>query len=167
MRLTVAITSNCFNMSRYVTVVYANITVIQSNLTAGIANGPNQTIPFNSTVTLDSFNATFDPDISDPTNKTGFSWTWLCKRVSETWPVSPSPVPYRRFNTTTSSKSGCFGDGPGILPFNGPLVVLDTTYFQEDVDYVFQLRVTKDRRNASAEMVLSVTYTAAPVLEIT
>lgn len=162
-----ALYSNVFNMTRYVVVAYANITLKQSPLTVGIANGPNLTIPFNSTVTLDAFNTTFDPDIADPLNKTGFNWTWLCKRKSEAWPSSPTTVPYRRFNATTSSASGCFGDGPGILPFDGPLVQLDTTYFQEDVDYVFQLKVTKDKRNASAEMELSVISTAAPVLEIT
>lgn len=168
MRLTIAPYSNVFNMSRYVTVFYANVTINQSPLAVGIAGGPNLTVAFNSTLTLDAFNLTFDPDIIDPLNKTGFNWTWMCRRASEVWPLSPGPVlPYRRFNATNGGKGGCFGDGPGVMPFDGPWVQLDTAYFEEDVDYVFQLRVTNDRRNATVEMGVFVTYSAPPVFQIT
>ena len=65
-----------------------------------------------------------------------------------------------------SSFTGCFGGGPGRLAYSTGLVTVSTAEMVPDIVYVFYVIVTKDTRQAEAEVTVNLLVAAAPSITI-
>ena len=168
-RLTVSLVTLTpyFDLSAFTVVQYAFVNVTISPLVIGVLGGPYLDQPFNSTLQLNAYNTTYDPDIPDPTNKTGIQVQWFCKMQNETWPSTASMpvVLYQPY--VINGSGGCFGGGPGlVVNFTSLILTIDTSHFQPLVNYSLRLQVVKDVRSATYDLALHIDIPAAPVLQI-
>ena len=168
-RLTVTLVSLTlyFNLSAFTVLSYSYVSVIRSPLVIGVLGGPYFDQPFNSTLQLNAYNATYDTDIPDPTDKTGIQVQWFCKMQNETWPPTASMPVVLHQPYVVHGSGGCFGGGPGlVVNFTGIILTIDTSYFQPLVNYSLRLRVVTDVRNATYDLALYIDIPAAPVLHV-
>ena len=63
--------------------------------------------------------------------------------------------------------TGCFGGGPGRMADTSGTVTVDTSTMRRGFVYVFYVVVTKDSREADAELMVTLDDVAAPVITIT
>jgi len=162
-RLKVSMYNHYFNLSNYDVTKYAYINLTQSALIASIQGGPFMSILFNFSLVLDAHIGTYDPDIPDPSNKTGMTILWECKQSNETW---PSPMPILSTHLF-SGQGGCFGDGPGIIEnYTSLTISMDTSQFLPYRNYTLRVYIKKDVRQASNDLNFYINIPLAPTFQI-
>ena len=72
-------------------------------------------------------------------------------------PANPSATPF----------TGCFGGGPGRLGDTAGTLTINTARMIPGLTYVFYVIVTKDTRQADAEVTVVLGAVAAPVVNVT
>ncbi len=138
------------------TVAALELEVTNTPLVVGIVNGPDHGSAWNKTVTINAESLTYDPDYPDDGHSLQYSW--FCRLDTETFamvgdivsrtPPSPSPGAER---DPMLGYGGCFGDGPGIIPYTSGQFSLDTGRMTVLTAYVLRVEVTKDDRVGYSE----------------
>ena len=126
---------------------FAYIEVTSTMLVVNVTGDNQASQGFNKILTLNG-SQSYDPDVGKG-NYTGLNFTWLCRRVEETFPdnIASLPVVFPLSGFPGSHDlGGCYGTGIGKLrPRTGlPYVLdLDVDKMKGDQNYVVKLVITK------------------------
>ncbi len=130
--------------------------ITKSPLVAWIVNGEHHGAAWNKTVAINARNMSFDPDYPD--DVASLSYTWFCRLQRESFPMDgdsvsrDSPVPPSGVDRDPVHRyGGCFGEGPGVIPYNTGEFTLDTEMMAFITHYVLRVEVRKDSRMAYYE----------------
>ena len=126
---------------------FGYIEVTSTTLVVNVTGDSQASQGFNKILTLNGSHS-YDPDVGKG-NYTGLNFTWLCRRVEETFPDNiaslPVVLPLSGF-PGSHDLGGCYGTGIGKLrPRTGvPYVLdLDVDKMKGDQNYVVKLVITK------------------------
>ena len=146
--------------------------VIKTPLVVGIVNGAHHGSYWNRSVIINAENMTYDPDYPDDANS--LQYTWFCRLATEQFPMAVGQNISRDPPTPDSGSlidsilgyGGCFGDGPGVLPFSSGEFRLDTEKMSVHTAYVLRVEVNKDDRLGYSEQNYLVGPADPPVMAL-
>ena len=118
-RLTVAMVDDFFNVVKHERNTMVYLQIVKTPLAVAISGNSSLFLKYNRTLVLDALNVTYDPDVELDKQMSGLTFTWLCRRADEVWPMDGDFI-----SRTTLFKSefhpfyqygGCFGFGNAVL----------------------------------------------------
>jgi hypothetical protein len=130
------------------------IEIIRSPLHVRIEHDEEYGRKYNVSHTIDASTVTFDPDVADPNDKSGMTFTLFCRREDEEFiqqangQVSQQPYtpPAGVVRDQYLGYGGCFKDGPGILSATGGSYTFNTSTMIGLTKYIFRVELFKDIR---------------------
>lgn len=133
---------------------FGYIGVTSTTLVVNVTGDSQASQGFNNILTLNGSHS-YDPDVGKG-NYTGLNFTWLCRRVEETFPDNiaslPVVLPLSGF-PGSHDLGGCYGTGIGKLRSRTgvPYVLdLDVDKMKGDQNYVVKLVITKGGQMVAA-----------------
>lgn len=134
---------------------FGYIHVKKDSLVAHIKGGPKVTRHANGeNIILD---ASMSYDIETGTSL-GLTFTWLCRKADESFPDNALDYPLVEIpiiflpgngSTLPYKRGGCYGTGPGKIPGNSAVMVLEGYYIVVNTTYVFTVIVSNMNRRAA------------------
>ncbi|KAK3736330.1 hypothetical protein QZH41_020801, partial [Actinostola sp. cb2023] len=128
--------------------------VERSELGVIIKGGQRRSVGYELDMVLDGSESK-DPD--DPSNKTGITYQWFCRKKKETWPSEFDPP-----NPT----GGCWGNGVFSVNSTGPKASIYTGDFFQNAIYVFKLACRRDTRESSFEQSITILPGQPPTMSL-
>ncbi len=145
--------------------------VIKTPLVVGIVHGEVHGSAWNKTVVINATNVTHDPDYPDDAES--LQYTWFCRLEAESFPMVGERVSRGSPSAQSDSPNdpmpghgGCFGDGPGIIPYTSGTFTLNTEGMTILTAYVLRVEVEKDSRWGYSEQNFFVGLADPPVMQI-
>ncbi len=136
------------------TVATLELEVTKTPLVVGIVNGPDHGSAWNKTVMINAESVTYDPDY--PEDGHSLHYAWFCRLAAQSFQMvgdlvsRAQPSPGVQIDPILGY-GGCFGDGPGIIPYTSGKFMLDTERMTVLTAYVLRVEVTKDNRVGYSE----------------
>ena len=174
LRYTVALVLShpILNVDGMQTTAEFELEVTKTPLVVGIVNGEHHGSYWNRSVIMNAENMTYDPDYPDDADS--LQYTWFCRLATEQFPMGVGqnisrdpPTPHSgSLIDTILGYGGCFGDGPGVLPYPSGEFRLDTESMSVHTAYVLRVEVNKDDRMGYSEQNYLVGPADPPVMTI-
>ena len=135
---------------------YLNIS--KTPLVVSIIGGSARSIGYDKILNLNAIAATYDPDVDDTSDKSGFTFEWRCRLLGESFPtvVSTISVPLINETVNMTHAGGCFGTGIGRIPITQGTFDLTTKLFQPGSKNVLEVIARKDTRETRFIQVIDI-----------
>ena len=121
LQLYVAMVSTFFNVTGMDRTSLSRLEIIKTPLIVQIAGNQSIFLPYNRSLVVDALNPTIDPDV-EPDDKSGFLYTWFCKRQEEAWSMIGGDISRSQLGLGSYHDlyqyGGCFGYGAGVIDNN-------------------------------------------------
>ncbi|XP_062619009.1 polycystin-1-related protein-like [Saccostrea cucullata] len=144
---------------------YTYLNITKTPLVVRISGGTARNIGYDSNLTLNAHEMTYDPDSPATSN---FTFEWRCRKENEVFPsvIDYVTIPTRDEDLNQTRLSGCFGTGIGKLPISSGIIKVSTLFLDPHSKNVFEVYVRKDTREGTFQQTVEVTEGEAPLIQI-
>ena len=147
---------------------YTYLNISKTPLVVKISGGTARNIGYDSTLILDAYEMTRDPDSQESPMSPTFSYEWRCRKENEVFPsdIKNISIPSVAVALNETRLEGCFGTGIGKLPYSSGRIEFSTLLLDPHSKNIFEVHVKKDTREGIFQQSVEVIDGDPPLIQI-